>query len=51
MNINRHVDAGKSTLIGHLLYNNGDVTQKEIHKNEKKSHEIGKYSRSHNRFE
>ena len=37
----RHVDAGKSTLIGHLLYNKGDVSQKEIHKYEKKSHEIG----------
>jgi hypothetical protein len=27
-----HVDAGKSTLMGHVLFKVGEVTQKEMHK-------------------
>ena len=27
-----HVDAGKSTLMGHLLYSLGDVTKRSMHK-------------------
>ena len=27
-----HVDAGKSTLMGHLLYRLGDVSKKSMHK-------------------
>ena len=27
-----HVDAGKSTLMGHLLYNLGNVTKRAMHK-------------------
>lgn len=37
-----HVDAGKSTLMGHLLYKSGMIQQKEIHKFQKESKEIGK---------
>nr|WCZ58355.1 HBS1-like protein [Paratrimastix eleionoma] len=37
-----HVDAGKSTLMGHLLYIEGQVSQKTMHKYEKESRAIGK---------
>ena len=40
----RHVDAGKSTLIGHLLYEHGDVSSKILHKYERQSSEVGKGS-------
>ena len=39
-----HVDAGKSTLVGNLLYKHGDIAQKTMHKYEKESKEIGKSS-------
>jgi hypothetical protein len=39
-----HVDAGKSTLMGHLLYLQGRVSQKMLHKYEKESRESGKAS-------
>ncbi|KAL9654492.1 hypothetical protein ABK040_010512 [Willaertia magna] len=39
-----HVDAGKSTLMGHLLYKLGNVSDKLIHKFKKESQEIGKTS-------
>ena len=39
-----HVDAGKSTLMGHLLYDLGDVSQRLMHKFEKESKEINKAS-------
>jgi hypothetical protein len=39
-----HVDAGKSTLIGNLLYKCGLVTQRTMHKYEKDSKSIGKQS-------
>lgn len=39
-----HVDAGKSTLMGHLLYDLGSVSQKVMHKNEQESKKIGKQS-------
>lgn len=39
-----HVDAGKSTLMGHLLYDTGVVNQKTIHKYEKESNQMGKNS-------
>jgi len=35
-----HVDAGKSTLMGHLLYQVGRVDQRTIHKYEKESKNI-----------
>jgi elongation factor 1 alpha-like protein len=38
------VDAGKSTLNGHLLYLLGAVDKKTMHKNEKESKQIGKGS-------
>jgi len=34
-----HVDAGKSTLTGHLLHSLGLVTNKEMHKNRKEAAE------------
>lgn len=37
-----HVDAGKSTLMGRLLYDLGAIGQKEMHKNEKAAAEMGK---------
>lgn len=40
--ITGHVDAGKSTLMGHLLYQMGHVTAREMHKMEKESSQIGK---------
>lgn len=39
-----HVDAGKSTLMGHFLYKLGYVTQKVIQKYEHESEKIGKQS-------
>jgi len=39
-----HVDAGKSTLVGNLLYKLGNVSKQTLHKNEKESSEIGKSS-------
>lgn len=39
-----HVDAGKSTLLGHLLYQLKGVSQKQIHKFKKESNEVGKRS-------
>ncbi|KAI3642897.1 hypothetical protein MP228_012452 [Amoeboaphelidium protococcarum] len=39
-----HVDAGKSTLMGHLLYLLGEVDAKTMHKYERDSHKIGKGS-------
>lgn len=39
-----HVDAGKSTITGHLLYRLGYVSQKLMHKYEKESREAGKSS-------
>jgi elongation factor 1 alpha-like protein len=39
-----HVDAGKSTLNGHLLYALGCVDKKVMHKNEKESKNMGKGS-------
>ena len=37
-----HVDSGKSTLTGHLLYKLGHVTQQNIRKNEKLAETNGK---------
>jgi len=42
-----HVDAGKSTLMGHLLFEIGEVSQKVMHKYEKLSREAGKASFSY----
>eukprot|EP01103_Thecamoeba_quadrilineata_P000015 TRINITY_DN1000_c0_g1_i1.p1 TRINITY_DN1000_c0_g1~~TRINITY_DN1000_c0_g1_i1.p1 ORF type:complete len:641 (+),score=139.19 TRINITY_DN1000_c0_g1_i1:1-1923(+) len=42
-----HVDAGKSTLMGHLLYLLGQVDPKIMHKYEKESKQIGKQSFSY----
>lgn len=39
-----HVDAGKSTLMGHLLYRLGDVSKKSMHKYEVESKKAGKAS-------
>lgn len=39
-----HVDAGKSTLMGHLLYALGQVNQKTMHKYEQESKKVGKQS-------
>ena len=39
-----HVDAGKSTLVGHLLYKLGQVTNKQMHRNEVDSQRSGKAS-------
>lgn len=39
-----HVDAGKSTLMGHLLYDTGNVSQRSMHKYEQESKKIGKQS-------
>jgi len=39
-----HVDAGKSTLMGHLLLLVGAVSSKQMHKFEKESKQIGKAS-------
>jgi hypothetical protein len=37
-----HVDAGKSTLMGRLLHDLGQVSQKEVHKNQRESAHAGK---------
>ena len=39
-----HVDAGKSTLMGHLLYLLGGVSKRQMHKFEKESKNVGKAS-------
>ncbi|XP_046554634.1 LOW QUALITY PROTEIN: HBS1-like protein [Haliotis rubra] len=39
-----HVDAGKSTLMGHLLYQLGSVNKKAMHKYEQESKKLGKGS-------
>ncbi|XP_044749379.1 HBS1-like protein isoform X1 [Coccinella septempunctata] len=39
-----HVDAGKSTLMGHILYAMGHVNQKTMHKYEQESKKLGKQS-------
>lgn len=39
-----HVDAGKSTLMGHLLFQMGQVPKKSMHKFEQESKKIGKQS-------
>ncbi|XP_038057817.1 HBS1-like protein isoform X1 [Patiria miniata] len=39
-----HVDAGKSTLMGHLLYLLGQVNQRQMHKYEQESKKQGKAS-------
>ncbi|KAF2895790.1 hypothetical protein ILUMI_10392 [Ignelater luminosus] len=39
-----HVDAGKSTLMGHLLCSLGQVNQKTMHKYEQESRKLGKQS-------
>ncbi|KAL3285327.1 hypothetical protein HHI36_019436 [Cryptolaemus montrouzieri] len=39
-----HVDAGKSTLMGHILYAMGQVNQKTMHKYEQESKKLGKQS-------
>lgn len=39
-----HVDAGKSTLMGHLLYQLGEVNQRMMHKYENESKKLGKGS-------
>lgn len=39
-----HVDAGKSTLMGHLLYAMGQVNKKTMHKYEQESKKLGKQS-------
>lgn len=39
-----HVDAGKSTLMGHLLYKLGHVQQRTIQKYEHESRKLGKQS-------
>ena len=39
-----HVDSGKSTLTGHLLYELGLVTEKQMRTNAKKAEEYNKES-------
>ena len=39
-----HVDSGKSTLMGHLLYLLGEIDKNILHKYEKESQNIGKGS-------
>lgn len=39
-----HVDAGKSTLMGHLLFRLGQVSAKQMHKYEQESKKLGKQS-------
>ena len=39
-----HVDAGKSTLMGHLLYQLGSVNKRAMHKYEQESKKVGKGS-------
>ena len=42
-----HVDAGKSTLMGHLLCKLGYINNKQVKKNEKMAEEYGKGSFSY----
>jgi elongation factor 1 alpha-like protein len=44
MVVTGHVDAGKSTLMGHLLYKLGHVNSKTMHKYEQESKKLGKQS-------
>lgn len=39
-----HVDAGKSTMMGHLLFDLGNIPQRVMHKYEQESKKIGKQS-------
>lgn len=39
-----HVDAGKSTMMGHLLFDLGNVPQRLMHKYEQESKKVGKQS-------
>uniref|UniRef100_U5EWS8 Putative translation elongation factor ef-1alpha n=1 Tax=Corethrella appendiculata TaxID=1370023 RepID=U5EWS8_9DIPT len=39
-----HVDAGKSTLMGHLLCDTGNIPQRVMHKHEQESKKMGKQS-------
>lgn len=39
-----HVDAGKSTLMGHLLFDMDNVSQRTLHKYEQESKKLGKQS-------
>lgn len=39
-----HVDSGKSTLVGHLLYELGEVDKHTMHKYEKEATQMGKGS-------
>jgi len=39
-----HVDAGKSTMMGHLLFDLGNVPQRLMHKYEQESKKMGKQS-------
>lgn len=39
-----HVDAGKSTLMGHLLYQLGAVNKRTMHKYEQEARKVGKGS-------
>lgn len=39
-----HVDAGKSTMMGHLLFDLGNVPQRVMHKYEQESKKLGKQS-------
>lgn len=39
-----HVDAGKSTMMGHLLYDLGNISQRVMHKYEQESKKMGKQS-------
>ena len=39
-----HVDAGKSTLVGHLMVKMGLVSSKVLHKYEQESKKLGKQS-------
>ena len=39
-----HVDSGKSTLMGHVLYQLGHVSNKTMHKHKQESQKIGKSS-------
>lgn len=39
-----HVDAGKSTLMGHLLHDLGQVNQRTMHKYEMETKKMGKQS-------
>jgi len=42
-----HVDSGKSTLTGHLLYLKGKITNQQLRKNKKEAEELGKTTFHH----